>query len=98
MALPELYRYGREGHWFSMKLFLAYMLDGVVQVPSKVHLSQILPGLITSTVDNHLLPHLLRLPCAHFPIGWLRRQSIRVFHCHGHFCCLRGQFLQWIGN
>jgi len=31
MALPELYRYGREGYWFSMKLFLAYMLDGVMQ-------------------------------------------------------------------
>jgi len=31
MALPELYRYGREGHWFSMKLFLAYMLDGIAQ-------------------------------------------------------------------
>lgn len=31
MALPELYRYGREGHWFSMKLFIAYMLDGIMQ-------------------------------------------------------------------
>jgi len=31
MALPELYRYGREGHWFNMKLFLAYMFDGIVQ-------------------------------------------------------------------
>jgi len=31
MALPELYRYGREGHWFSMKLFLAYMMDSIVQ-------------------------------------------------------------------
>jgi phospholipid-translocating ATPase len=36
MALPELYRYGREGHWFNMKLFLVYMFDGIVQVRSKV--------------------------------------------------------------
>ena len=32
MALPELYRYGREGHWYSNKLFLVYMFDGIVQV------------------------------------------------------------------
>lgn len=32
MALPELYRYGREGHWFSMKWFVLYMLDGIFQV------------------------------------------------------------------
>ena len=31
MALPQLYRYGREGHWFSMKLFSVYMSEGVVQ-------------------------------------------------------------------
>ncbi|KAE9411132.1 phospholipid-translocating P-type ATPase [Gymnopus androsaceus JB14] len=31
MALPELYRYGREGHWFGMKWFLLYMLDGIYQ-------------------------------------------------------------------
>jgi len=32
MALPELYRYGREGKWFGEKLFTIFMLDGVVQV------------------------------------------------------------------
>jgi len=31
MAFPELYRYGRERTWFSMKSFVIYMLDGVVQ-------------------------------------------------------------------
>lgn len=98
MALPELYRYGREGHWFSMKLFLAYMLDGVVQVLSKVHPFLILPILITFIVGNHLLPHLVRLLRAHFPIGRLRCLSIRVFHRHGHFRCLCGQFLQRVGN
>ncbi|TFK54630.1 phospholipid-translocating ATPase [Heliocybe sulcata] len=31
MALPELYHYGREGYWFSTKLFLTYVLDAMVQ-------------------------------------------------------------------
>ncbi|KAJ3734877.1 phospholipid-translocating ATPase [Lentinula guzmanii] len=31
MAVPELYRFGREGSWFSMKWFVLYMLDGVYQ-------------------------------------------------------------------
>ncbi|KAI0273495.1 hypothetical protein BC834DRAFT_1024630 [Gloeopeniophorella convolvens] len=31
MALPALYRYGREGKWFGEKLFAIFMLDGVVQ-------------------------------------------------------------------
>ncbi|KAF7295629.1 Phospholipid-transporting ATPase [Mycena indigotica] len=31
MALPELYHFGREGRWFGFKLFIVYMLDGVVQ-------------------------------------------------------------------
>lgn len=98
MALPELYRYGREGYWFSMKLFLAYMLDGVMQVRSKTYPLSILPVLTLFTVGDHLLPHLVRLLCTHFPIGWLRRLSIRVFHRHGYFRRLRGQFLQRVGN
>ncbi|KAI0256565.1 phospholipid-translocating P-type ATPase [Lactifluus subvellereus] len=31
MALPELYRYGREGKWFGVKLFTVFMMEGVVQ-------------------------------------------------------------------
>lgn len=31
MDFPQLYRYGREGHWFGLKWFSLYMLDGVVQ-------------------------------------------------------------------
>ncbi|KAF9053140.1 phospholipid-translocating ATPase [Panaeolus papilionaceus] len=31
MAVPELYRYGREGTWFSMRLFTLYMLEAVYQ-------------------------------------------------------------------
>lgn len=32
MALPELYRFGREGKWFGMRTFIIYMIDGVYQV------------------------------------------------------------------
>lgn len=32
MALPQLYRYGREGKWFGVKLFTVFMMEGVVQV------------------------------------------------------------------
>lgn len=31
MAFPELYRYGRERTWFTLKSFCGYMLDGVIQ-------------------------------------------------------------------
>jgi len=31
MAIPELYRYGREGTWYGMKRFSAYMFDGIFQ-------------------------------------------------------------------
>ncbi|PFH51681.1 hypothetical protein AMATHDRAFT_141942 [Amanita thiersii Skay4041] len=31
MTYPELYHYGREGHWFGLKWFSIYMMDGVVQ-------------------------------------------------------------------
>ena len=32
MEVPELYRYGREGHWFGNKVFLMFVLDAVIQV------------------------------------------------------------------
>jgi len=32
MAIPELYRYGREGSYFGMKVFSWYMIDAVLQV------------------------------------------------------------------
>ncbi|THH12000.1 hypothetical protein EW145_g295 [Phellinidium pouzarii] len=31
MAVPELYRYGREGYWFGTKTFAIYMFDAVYQ-------------------------------------------------------------------
>ncbi|QRW01507.1 phospholipid-translocating P-type ATPase [Ceratobasidium sp. AG-Ba] len=31
VTLPELYRYGREGRWFGVRVFTLYMLDGIYQ-------------------------------------------------------------------
>ena len=31
MALPELYRYGREKLWFGYKPFFLYIIDGIYQ-------------------------------------------------------------------
>ncbi|KAG9086352.1 hypothetical protein FRC06_003138 [Ceratobasidium sp. 370] len=31
VTLPELYRYGREGRWFGVRVFAVYMLDGIYQ-------------------------------------------------------------------
>ncbi|KEP52384.1 phospholipid-translocating P-type ATPase [Rhizoctonia solani 123E] len=31
VILPELYRYGREGKWFGVRVFAIYMLDGIYQ-------------------------------------------------------------------
>src|SRR6266576_1123877 len=36
MAFPALYRYGREGKWFGVKLFTVFMMEGVVQVGRKL--------------------------------------------------------------
>lgn len=94
MALPELYRYGREGYWFNMKLFLAYMLDGVMQVRSDDHPLPTLPMLITFIVGNHLLPHPIHLQGTHFPIRRLQRLPIRVCYRHGLFRCPDSQYLQ----
>ncbi|TFK22984.1 phospholipid-translocating ATPase [Coprinopsis marcescibilis] len=31
MDVPELYHYGREGRWFSLRSFFVYLFDGIVQ-------------------------------------------------------------------
>lgn len=67
MAFPELYRYGRERTWFSMKSFAIYMLDGVVQVLSifpRVPLARWHPCSLfryTLSLHTHTSPRLLVL-------------------------------------
>jgi hypothetical protein len=36
MAIPELYRYGREGEFFGLGMFSWYMLDAIYQVRQMV--------------------------------------------------------------
>ncbi len=64
MAIPELYRYGREGKWFGLKWFTVYMFDGVYQVrcllPSLTYVAN------TSQVCRYIFPHSLRLLFSHF--------------------------------
>ncbi|KAJ7095309.1 phospholipid-translocating ATPase [Mycena belliarum] len=31
MAVPELYRFGREGHWFNLRSFFIFVIDGLYQ-------------------------------------------------------------------
>ena len=55
MAVPELYRYGREGYWFNQTYFVLYMLDGLVQVSVSFHLFLLnLPSILTR-IDYSLL-------------------------------------------
>jgi hypothetical protein len=48
MDVPELYWLGREGKWFGIRQFAAYMLDGVLQVQSP---SRFLTAMIL--IDDH---------------------------------------------
>ena len=52
MAVPELYRYGREGYWFNQTYFVLYMIDGLVQVSASFRL---LPWILTQTEYSLLL-------------------------------------------
>ncbi len=61
MDLPELYHYGRESYWFSMRDFWIYILDGMYQVSEvspRVYIWLIFPRL---PVRHHLLPYHIRL-------------------------------------
>jgi len=42
MAIPELYRYGREGTWYGLRRFSAYMLDGILQVSRIIFFPQLI--------------------------------------------------------
>jgi len=72
MAFPQLYRFGREGHWFGMKLFSVYMLDGIYQVkhfsacPSMKLCSQ-----RYSPVCHHILYRVIYILLPDFSTGWI---------------------------
>jgi len=55
MALPELYSFGRKGHWFGLKWFTIYMLDAVVQVRSLLSSSQFVLTTLQSAIIYFLI-------------------------------------------
>jgi hypothetical protein len=52
MAIPELYRYGREGLWFGVMPFFIYMMEGVYQVRVYLHS----PAKTVCLLGNRVLP------------------------------------------
>jgi hypothetical protein len=60
MDVPELYRYGREGRWFGLRLFTIYM-DGVYQVCS--YLLQLFDAEFRSAIPvrRHFISHCIHL-------------------------------------
>ncbi|KAF9227701.1 phospholipid-translocating P-type ATPase [Gyrodon lividus] len=53
MAFPELYRYGRERTWFTMKSFFIYILDGVIQSVSLYFIITYTYFTTTTRVDGY---------------------------------------------
>ncbi|KIJ69189.1 hypothetical protein HYDPIDRAFT_144965 [Hydnomerulius pinastri MD-312] len=56
MAFPELYRYGRERTWFTMKSFFIYMFDGLVQSVPLYFIVTYAYFTTTSRVDGYDIP------------------------------------------
>ena len=61
MELPELYKYGRERYWFSMKEFFIYMFDGAVQVSMLIFVPFAILTYSRSKDRHHILHHILYL-------------------------------------
>lgn len=85
MAIPELYRYGREGSYFGMKMFSWYMLDAVLQVSTRTSPRRMV--LNQSTVCHHLLPHHLLLRPDYSETRRLWDRDVRVLGHHGPIHC-----------
>lgn len=71
MALPELYRYGREGLWFGTVPFIIYMLEGVYQVSCSVQLAWRTNSPPYYAERRGVLPDPLLLRLHHFSKGWI---------------------------
>jgi hypothetical protein len=83
MAIPELYRYGREGKWFGVKLFTVFMTEGVVQVGRKLCFNSLTSD-VCLAVRHYLLHSPLRLFLSVCPERWIRCRQLRVFDGDGH--------------
>jgi hypothetical protein len=95
MAIPELYRYGREGTHFGLGMFSWYMLDAVVQVGG-CHLSvSLFVGAEQPSGGDRVLHHDIFILTDNFETRWLRNCDVRVFGNHGSSNSDDRQSLQW---
>ena len=69
MALPELYRYGRERRWFSNKLFAIFMFDGIVQVSRLTHYTCEVLTVCRVIVRRGVLPRSVHVQHDLWPLG-----------------------------
>lgn len=76
MAIPELYRYGREGTYFGFRLFSIYIFDGIVQVNFSMYAIFVINYNSRFPVRDYLFPrHLCLLQCLDAK-RWIRRVYI----------------------
>ena len=61
MEIPELYKYGRERYWFSLKEFFIYMFDGAVQASILIFVILEMLTCQYSQDRHHFLHHILHL-------------------------------------
>ncbi|KAJ7068197.1 phospholipid-translocating ATPase [Mycena amicta] len=57
MAVPELYRFGREAHWFNLRSFFVYVLDGLYQsviIFFFLHFTYMVPTTRTDGYDTYI--------------------------------------------
>jgi len=77
MDIPELYRYGREGTWFGLRLFTIYMLDGVYQVRFCFLLQRFdAEFLCAFSVCRHLLYHCMHLLDRNASCRWIQYLTV----------------------
>jgi hypothetical protein len=60
MDVPELYHYGRGGHWFTLRSFFVYLVDGIAQV-SVLSFTRPMTHTDGLPVRDHLLHYPLRV-------------------------------------
>jgi phospholipid-translocating ATPase len=83
MAIPELYSYGRKGHWFGTKIFLLYMFEALYQVCPVLWLKLGTCKLMEAIVRRRLLLHPVRVRHYHFADGRVRRVHLRDVDADG---------------
>jgi phospholipid-translocating ATPase len=74
MAIPELYRFGREGTWYGLRRFSIYMFDGIYQACLYIHpmYTRLTSLRSLSSVCCHLLFYNLRISRNLCSRRWLR--------------------------